>query len=111
MVRGAAPGPLFYGVVKGGALAPRRLAGQAMAVICASRALEAEVPPFTPHDLRRSFISGLFDAGASPAVVQRLAGHEDLATTTRYDRRGEEARRRAVELIDIPYVARQSKAT
>lgn len=109
-VRGAVAGPLFYGVVKGGALVPRRLAGQAMAVICASRAAQAGVPPFTPHDLRRSFISGLFDAGADPAVVQRLAGHEDLATTSRYDRRGEEARRRAVELIDIPYVARQSKA-
>jgi integrase/recombinase XerD len=56
VVRGDAPGPLFYGVVKGGSLAPRRLAGQAMAVICASRAIEAGIALLTPHDLRRSFM-------------------------------------------------------
>jgi integrase len=57
VVRGAAAGPLFYGVVKGGKLFIRRLAGQAMAVICASRALEAGIEPLTPHDLRRTFLS------------------------------------------------------
>jgi integrase len=55
-VRGTTPGPLFYGVVKGGSLAPRRLAGQAMAVICASRAIEAGIALLTPHDLRRTFM-------------------------------------------------------
>lgn len=48
-VRGDAPGPLFYAVVKGGALVPRRLAGQAMAVVCANQAQDAGVAPFTPH--------------------------------------------------------------
>jgi integrase len=62
VVRGDAPGPLFYGVVKGGSLVPRRLAGQAMAVICASRGLEAGIEPLTPHDLRRTFLSGLLDS-------------------------------------------------
>lgn len=104
--RGNAPGPLFYGVVKGGALVPRRLAAQAMAVICASRAVEAGVNPFTPHDLRRTFISGLLDAGADMAVVQHLAGHEDLATTSRYDQRGEDAKRRAVDLVQVPHYPR-----
>jgi integrase len=107
-VRGDTPGPLFYGVVKGGALVPRRLAGQAMAVICASRAAEAGIQPFTPHDLRRTFISGLLDAGADMAVVQRLAGHEDPATTSRYDRRGEAAKQRAIELVHVPYFSRGS---
>lgn len=106
-VRGAEAGPLFYGVVKGGKLMPRRLAGQAMAVICASRAAEAGVAPLTPHDMRRTFISGLLDAGADMAVVQRLAGHEDPATTSRYDRRGEVAKQRAVELVHVPYFSRQ----
>jgi len=104
--RGDAPGPLFYGVVKGGALAPRRLAGQAMAVICASRAIEAGVASLTPHDLRRTFISGLLDAGADLAIVQRLAGHEDSATTSRYDRRDDEAKRRAVDLVHVPHFPR-----
>lgn len=109
-VRGDAPGPLFYGVVKGGALVPRRLAGQAMAVVCASRAQEAGVAPFTPHDLRRTFISGLLDAGADMAVVQRLAGHEDPATTSRYDRRGESAKQRAIDLVRVPYFPRSSRS-
>lgn len=105
-VRGNTPGPLFYGLVKGGGLVPRRLAGQAMAVVCASRAAEAGIQPFTPHDLRRTFISGLLDAGADMATVQRLAGHEDPATTSRYDRRGEAAKQRAVELVHVPHFPR-----
>jgi integrase len=68
-VRGNAAGPLFYGLVKGGGLVVRRLAAQAVAVICASRAEEAGVVPFTPHDMRRTFISGLLDAGADIATV------------------------------------------
>jgi integrase len=104
--RGEEPGPLFYRVVKGGSPVARRLAGQAMAVVCASRAKAAGVAPFTPHDLRRSFISGLLDAGADMAVVQRLAGHEDPATTSRYDRRGEAAKQRASDLVHVPYFSR-----
>lgn len=107
-VRGDAPGPLFYGLVKGGKLAPRRLAGQALAIVCASRAAQAGIQPFTPHDLRRTFISGLLDAGADMATVQRLAGHEDPTTTSRYDRRGVTAKQRAVELIHVPHFPRQS---
>jgi integrase len=106
-VRGSAPGPLFYGLVKGGALVVRRLAPQAVAVVCETRAQEAGVAPFTPHDMRRTFISGLLDAGADIATVQRLAGHEDPATTSRYDRRGEVAKQRAVELIHVPHYPRQ----
>jgi integrase len=109
-VRGVVPGPLFYGLVKGGGLVPRRLAGQAMAVVCAARAEEAGIAPFTPHDLRRTFISGLLDAGADIAVVQRLAGHEDPATTSRYDRRGEAAKQRAIELVHVPYYPRNSSS-
>jgi integrase len=106
MMRGSAPGPLFYGVVKGGKLAPRRLAGQAFALICAHRAAEAGIAPLTPHDMRRTFISGLLDGGAELTVVQHLAGHADQATTARYDARGEAAKRRAVEQMHIPHFER-----
>jgi integrase len=109
-VRGQATGPLFYGVAKGGRLVVRRLADQAIAVICAARATAAGVPPFTPHDMRRTFISGLLDAGADIATVQRLAGHEDPATTSRYDRRGEAAKQRAVELVHVPFFSQAKDA-
>lgn len=106
IVRGRTVGPLFYGITKGGRLVVRRLADQAIAIICAARATEAGIAPFTPHDMRHTFISGLLEAGADIALVQRLAGHEDPATTSRYDRRGEAAKQRAVQMVHVPFFSR-----
>lgn len=105
--RGTAAGPLFLRVRRGGHMDPhmRRMTDQSVYDIVRRRAAQAGVPRFSPHDVRRTFISDLLDAGADLAAVQRLAGHADSAATARYDRRGAAAERRAATLLHVPYVA------
>lgn len=107
LVRGPEPGPLFVPVMKGGRLVVRQMISHAVYKVVLKRARQAGVKAFSPHDLRRSFVSDLLDAGADIATVQQLAGHAGIATTARYDRRGEQAKRRAVELLHVPFEARE----
>lgn len=107
-VRGAAAGPLFVAAARGGHITTRRMTDQAVRVILEKRAGEAGVADFSPHDLRRTMITGLLDAGADIATVQKLAGHADPATTARYDRRGEETKKQAAALLDIPHTPRRT---
>ena len=104
-VRGEARiGPLFCPIRRGGHLQfEHEMTDQAVLTILKKRALEAGVSDFSPHDLRRSFISHLLDAGADIATVQKLAGHADVSTTARYDRRGEATKKRAAGMLNIPY--------
>jgi integrase len=105
-LRGSEPGALFHPVNKGDRITLRRMTDQAVLGIVRKRAEEANVARFSPHDLRRTFVSDLLDAGADISTAKRLAGHSSEATTGRYDRRGEEAKKKAARLLHVPYVRR-----
>jgi len=105
--RGDIAGPFFFPILKSGRLAWRRFGSQGVYMVLRRRGREAGLKPFSPHDLRRTFVSDLLDAGADLVTVQQLAGHANVQTTARYDRRGEGARRAASKLLTLPYVSRQ----
>jgi site-specific recombinase XerD len=134
-IRGTTPGALFVEINKSGKILVQReekvvkpfrtvngvqvrnkkagitiyrggvLTAQAIYNMLLKRAQEADIKNFSPHDLRRTFISHLLDAGADIATVSKMAGHANIQTTARYDRRPEESKRKAAELLHVPYKA------
>jgi site-specific recombinase XerD len=103
LLRGNDQGPLFWPIRKGGHLRCGRLTAQAVYYILKARVAQAGVADLSPHDFRRTFVGDLLDAGADIATVQQPAGHANVTTTARYDRRPEEARRKAARLLHVPY--------
>ncbi len=100
-VRGMEDGPIFCPIGKTGRIATyHRMSTQALYKCITKRGKEAGVSRFSPHDFRRTFVSELLDAGADLVVVMKLAGHSDVRTTAKYDRRGDGGLRRAVSLLD-----------
>lgn len=103
-LRGSSAGAIFTSTTHAGAT----MTDQAVLVILQKRATEAHVAAFSPHDLRRTMITRLLEAGADVVVVSRLAGHADPATTARYDRRGEAAKQQAAAKLQLPPIARRT---
>lgn len=100
-VRGDAAGPLFH--VVGNRNRGGRMTTQAVYAMLKARATAAGIPTMSPHDLRRTFVGDLLDAGADIVTVQKLAGHSSVETTARYDRRDEKAKAAAVARLHVPY--------
>lgn len=101
-IRGKTPGPLLCQVNKAGRVVLQRLTPQAVLYLLQKRAKEAGVASFSPHDFRRTFAGDLLDAGIDLVTVQKLMGHSSPDTTSRYCRRSEETKRRAVQTLKIP---------
>lgn len=61
------------------------------------------------HDFRRSCAGNLLDGGIDLATVQKLTGHSSPITTSDYDRRGEDVKKRAVRTLYVPYKRQRAK--
>jgi site-specific recombinase XerD len=104
--RGQQPGAVFCRVRKGGQIVlGRALTGEALAYVLEKRSKQAALAePLTWHDFRRTFAGNLLDQGVDLVTVQKLLGHSSPTTTSNYDRRGEETKRRAISKIAVPSV-------
>ena len=110
-VRGEDPGALFVAVNKSGRITSyKNMTPKTVYNMLAKRATEAGVKSFSPHDMRRTFVSDLLDAGADIVTVSHMVGHANVTTTARYDRRPEEAKRKAASLLHVPYMGRGANA-
>ena len=109
-VRGDEAGALFCRVLRGGHVRRVRLSAQTVYDVLRRRGDEAGLRPIAPHDLRRTTVTELLRGGADLGVVQRILGHESVATTLRYDQRGEAAEREAACRLGLPSLrARESE--
>lgn len=100
--RGSQPGPLFLAMTKGGRLTARRMSAAAAYKMVRDRAAACGLELATPHDLRRTFIGNMLDAGVDAVTVTAITGHASVEMLKRYDRRPERAKRAAQASIDLP---------
>ena len=80
---------LFRRVQRNGKTAIQPLTTTGLTGILAELQHTSGIARFTPHDMRRTFITRLLEQGVDINTVRQLAGHSDISTTTRYDCRGE----------------------
>lgn len=109
-VKDAPPGPLAPRLNQHGITKARLSANGVGEIVEEIREL-AGVAAFTPHDLRRSFASHILDAGGDLSMLKDLMGHEDIATTAIYDRRGEASKIQEVARIRLPKSLTVEKGT
>lgn len=107
-VRGEERGPLFFAFKNGDSMQQGiRIFSQALSGLLDRRAKIARIEKVTPGDLRETFILHLLKAGGVDIfLICRLTGIKDVRTIARYDRRGPEALKEAMNLLDVPYQRR-----
>jgi site-specific recombinase XerD len=103
-IRKWSEGPVFCPVLKSGKLrVGRGISTRGLAKMLDKRVQEAGLAQGVMwHDFRRTFAGNLLESGHDLVTVQKLLGHSSPTTTSRYDRRGEETRQRAVRSLHVP---------
>ena len=76
--------PIFTRIWKGGAVTSSAITDKAIWLFVIKAAKLAGLPRVTPHDLRRSFARGAYEAGVSFELIRQSLGHSNIATTERY---------------------------
>jgi site-specific recombinase XerD len=108
-IRGDEPGALFMPVNKSDKIQHRPITNQAIYNILIKRGMEANVKDFAAHDFRRTFAGDMLDRGVDIVTVQKIMGHADPKTTSRYDRRPERTKQDAASKLHFPYEPTQKR--
>ncbi|ELI8237240.1 site-specific integrase [Yersinia enterocolitica] len=90
---------LFSRIQRNGKAASQPLTTSGLTGILAELQLTSGIARFTPHDMRRTFITRLLERGVDINTVRQLAGHSDISTTTRYDYRDEDMKVKASQRL------------
>lgn len=98
-----ADGPIFVAIRKNGALQYGGIVSQTVYDMLKRRGKEAGVQNFSPHDLRRTFVSDMLARGVDIATVADIAGHSNVNTTRRYDRRPDAIKKQAAQHLHFPF--------
>ncbi|MFZ0553517.1 MAG: tyrosine-type recombinase/integrase [Steroidobacteraceae bacterium] len=88
-----------------------RLSAQAISNGIHALAERAGVPLVSVHQFRHSCASDLLEAGVHLAEVQRILGHQGIATTVRYTHIADPQRHAAMALHPINHWLAESRAT
>lgn len=97
--RGMSEGSLFSKILKNGVATSNALSSSGLAFALENLQKLAGIIEFTPHDMRRTFITQLLEKGIDLNTVRQLAGHSDVSTTVRYDKRDLDWQRKASQDI------------
>ena len=108
--RGREDGPLLRPVTRHGLIEKRGITPSAIRLRLKQHAERAGIEHCSPHDLRRTFVSMLLDEGTDITTVGKMAGHANVQTTARYDRRDERTAKTAAEQLHVP-VRRQEASS
>ncbi len=97
--RGEYPGALFTGLHKNGSITDQQLTVSGLYKAIKKRGVLLPIQSFMIHDLRRTYGTLLLDNDVDVFTVQELLGHESVDTTKKYDMRGNDRKRKAVDTL------------
>ncbi|EAQ6103015.1 site-specific integrase [Salmonella enterica subsp. diarizonae] len=90
---------LFRRIQRNGKVASQPLTTTGLTGILEQLQHTSGIARFTPHDMRRTFITRLLEQGVDINTVRQLAGHSDITTTTRYDYRDDDMKAKASQRL------------